>query len=67
MILLTETALLLRSDTKITQYIVIGSYTTTWTYHSYIRLIADKFVNFHFLAKIRKIDAMHKSNEASIF
>jgi hypothetical protein len=67
MILLTETALLLRSDTKITQYIVIGSYTTTRTYHSYIRLIADKFVNFHFLAKIRKIDAMHKSSAASIF
>ena len=66
MILLTETALLLRSDTKITQYIVIGSYTTR-TYHSYIRLIADKFVNFHFLAKIRKIDAMHKSSAASIF
>lgn len=32
MVLLAETALLLRSDTKITQYIIIGSYVTTRTY-----------------------------------
>lgn len=67
MVLLTETALLLRSDTKITQYIIIRSYTTTRTYVHYIRLIADKFVNFHFSTKMRKIDVMHKSSEASIF